>query len=73
VDDDVYFHFLEMNTILLGKISATSLVLMPACQFPLKKIAAVLIDMSFGVRFRVKLFMTSLHLGAMKFKTRLFV
>ena len=35
VDDGVcLWFFLEMNTILLGEISATSLVLMPDCQFP---------------------------------------
>ena len=42
VDDGVSFR-------LFGEISVTSLVLVPACQFPLKKLAAVLIDMSFGV------------------------
>jgi len=36
--------FSKINTILLGEISATSLILMPACQFSL-----VLIDMSFVV------------------------
>ena len=41
--------FLEMNTILLGKILATSLVLMSDCKLFLKKLVAVLIDMSFGV------------------------
>ena len=41
--------FLELNTILIGEISATSLVLVRACQFPLQKLAAALIDMSFGV------------------------
>ena len=41
--------FLELNTILIGEISVTSLVLARACQFPLQKLAAVLIDMSFGV------------------------
>ena len=65
--------FLELNAILIGEISATSLVLAHACRFPLQKLAAVLIDMSFGVWFLVKLFMASLHLGAMTFKIRLFV
>ena len=41
--------FLELNTNLIGEISATSLVLAHACQFLLQKLAAVLIDMSFGV------------------------
>ena len=41
--------FLELNAILIGEISVTSLVLAHACQFPLQKLAAVLIDMSFGV------------------------
>jgi hypothetical protein len=41
--------FLELNAILIGEISVTSLVLARACQFPLQKLAAVLIDMSFGV------------------------
>ena len=66
-------YFLKLNAILIGEISVTSLVLARACQFPLQKLAAILIDMSFGVCFRVKLFMASLHLGAMTFKIRLFV
>ena len=41
--------FLELNAILIGEILVTSLVLARACQFPLQKLAAVLIDMSFGV------------------------
>ena len=41
--------FLELNAILIGEISVTSLVLARACQFPLQKLAVVLIDMSFGV------------------------
>jgi len=41
--------FLEPNTILHEKISATSLVLMSTCQLPLKKLAAVLIVMIFGI------------------------
>ena len=65
--------FLELNAILIGEISVTSLVSVPACQFPFKKLATVLINMSFGVRFRVKLFMANLHLGAMTFKIQLFV
>ena len=43
------FDFLEFNAILIGEISVTSLVLARACQFHLQKLAAVLIDMSFGV------------------------
>ena len=43
------FDFLELNAILIGEISVTSLVLARACQFPLQKLAVVLIDMSFGV------------------------
>ena len=39
---------LGTNTIILGEISATSLVLVTVYQFPLKNLAAVLIDMSFG-------------------------
>ena len=38
--------FLELNAILIGEILATSSVLMPACQVLLKKLAAILIDMS---------------------------
>ena len=49
VDDGVFSDFLEFNAILIGEISVTSLVLARACQFPLQKLAAVLIDMSFGV------------------------
>ena len=41
--------FLELNTILIGEVSVTSLVLARACQFPLQVLAAVLIAMSFGV------------------------
>ena len=41
--------FLELNAILIGEISVTSLVLAHACRFPLQKLAVVLIDMSFGV------------------------
>ena len=41
--------FLELIAILIGEISVTSLVLARACQFPSQKLAAVLIDMSFGV------------------------
>ena len=41
--------FLGLNAILIGEISATSLVLARACQFSLQKLAAVLTDMSFGV------------------------
>ena len=39
---------LGTNTIILGEISATSLVLVTVCQFPLTNLAAVLIDTSFG-------------------------
>ena len=39
---------LGMNTIIIGKISANSLVLVTVCQFPLTNLAAVLIDTSFG-------------------------
>ena len=49
VDDGVFSDFFELNAILIGEISVTSLVLARACQFPLQKHAAVLIDMSFGV------------------------
>ena len=50
VDDGVSFRlFLELNSILIGEISVTSLVLACACQFLLQKLAAALIDMSFGV------------------------
>ena len=41
--------FLELNAISIGEISVTSLVLAHACQFLLQKLAAVSIDMSFGV------------------------
>ena len=39
---------LGTNTIILGEISATSLVLVTVYQFPLTNLAVVLIDMSFG-------------------------
>ena len=49
VDDGFLSDFLELNAILIGEISVTSLVLARAFQFPLQKLAAVLIDMSSGV------------------------
>ena len=49
VDDGVFSDFLELNVVLIGEISVTSLVLARACQFPLQKLATVFIDMSFGV------------------------
>ena len=42
------FDSLGSNTIILGEISATSLVLVTVCQFSLKNLTAVLINMSFG-------------------------
>ena len=48
VDDSVSFRLLELNAILIGEISATSLVLVRTCQFSSQKLATVLIDMSFG-------------------------
>ena len=41
-------NFLVLNSILIGEILVTSLVLARACQFPLQELAMVLIDMSFG-------------------------
>ena len=43
------FNFLVLNAILIGEILVTSLVLARAYRFPLQNLAAVLIDMSFGV------------------------
>jgi hypothetical protein len=39
---------LGRNTIILGEILATSLVLVTVCLFPIKNLAAVFIDTSFG-------------------------
>ena len=58
---------------MLGEISVTSLVLVTVCQFHIKSLVMVLIDMIFGVCFQVMLFMASLYLGAMTFRIRLFV
>ena len=49
VDDGVSFRIFGVERYLIGEISVTSLVLARACQFPLQKLAAVLIAMSFGV------------------------
>ena len=49
VDDGVSFRLFGVERYLIGEISVTSLVLARTCQFPLQKLAVVLIDMSFGV------------------------
>ena len=49
VDDVVSFRLFGVERYFNWKISVTSLVLTHTCQFPLQKLAAVLIDMSFGV------------------------
>ena len=66
------FDFLGNNICFLGKRLLATSISTNAGQFLLNKLAAVLIIMSFGARFRVKLFMASLHLGAAIFIIQLF-
>ena len=49
VDNAVSFRLFGVERYFNWKISVTSLVLTHTCQFPLQKLPAVLIDMSFGV------------------------
>ena len=67
------FDFSGKSICFLGKLLPATSISTNAGLFLWTKLAEVLIVMSFGAGFRVKLFMTSLHLGAMKFKIRLFV
>ena len=57
----------------LGKLLLATSISTSVGQFPLNKLAAVLIVVNFGVRFKVKLSMASLHLGATTYKTQLFI
>ena len=66
------FDFSGRNICFLGKLLLATSISTNAGQFPLSKLAAVLIVMSFGAGFRVKLFMASLHLGAAIFIIQLF-
>ena len=66
------FDFSGRNICLLGKLLLATLISTNAGQFLLSKLAAVLIVTSFGVRFRVKLSMATLYLGAATFIIQLF-
>ena len=66
------FDFSGKNICFLGKLLLATSILTNAGQFLLSKLAAVLTIMSFGARFRVKLSMASLHLGAAIFIIQLF-
>ena len=67
------FDFSGKNICFLGKLLPATLISTNAGLFLSTKLAEVLIVMSFGAGFRVKLSMASLHLDAMKFKIPLFV
>src|SRR6185312_9356483 len=66
------FYFLGKSICFLGKLLPATSISTNAIQFLLSKLAAVLIVMNFGARFRVKLSMASLHLGVAIFIIRLF-
>src|SRR6185312_805180 len=61
------FDFSGRNICFLGKLLLATSISTNASQFPLSKLATVLIVMSFGDRFRVKLSMADLHHGTMTF------
>ena len=65
--------FREGVSSFFGKLLLATSISTSVGQFPLNKLAAVLIVMNFGVRFQVKLSMASLHLGATTYKIQLFV
>jgi hypothetical protein len=66
------FDFSGKSIYFLGKLLPATSISTNAGQFLLSKLAAVLIVMNFGARFRDKLSKASLHLGAMIFIIRLF-
>jgi len=61
------FDFSRKNICFLGRLLLATSILTNAGQFLMSKLAAILIVMNFGARFRVKLSMASLHLGAVIF------
>ena len=66
------FDFSGKSICFLGKLFPATSTSTNAGQFLLSKLAAVLIVMNFGARFRVKLSMANLHLGATIFIIQLF-
>ena len=66
------FDFLGKSICFLGKLLPATSISTNVGRFLSIKLAAVLIVMNFGARFRVKLFMASLHLGAATYITQLF-
>ena len=66
------FDFLGRIICFLGKHLLATSISTNAGRFLLSKLAAVLIIMNFGARFRVKLSMASSHLGAVIFIIQLF-
>ena len=69
---EMTFNFLGKNICFLRKLLLTTSISTNAGQFLLSKLAVVLIIMSFGDKFRIKLSMADLHLGAMTFIIQLF-
>ena len=72
VENGVYFRLFGKEYLLFWKTFAGHLDFNKCWQFLLSKLAAVLIVMNFGARFRVKLSMASSHLGAATFIIQLF-
>ena len=66
------FDFSGKNICILGKLLPATSISTNAGLFLWTKLAEVLIVMSFGAGFRVKLSMASLHLGAAIFIIQLF-
>src|SRR6185437_11867350 len=67
------FDFSGKSICFLGKLLPATSISTNTGQFLLSKLAAVLMVMNFGARFRVKLSMVSLHLGAAIFIIQLFI
>ena len=66
------FDFSGKNICFLRKLLPVTSISTNAGRFLSTKLAAVLIVMNFGARFRIKLSMASSHLGAATFITQLF-
>ena len=66
------FNFLGRTICSLGKLLLATSISTNTGQFLFSKLVVVLIIMNFGGRFRVKLSMADLHLGAMTFIIQLF-
>ena len=67
------FDFSGKDIFFLGKLLLATSISTSVGQFPLNKLAAVLIIMNFGFMFQDKLSMPNLHLGATIYKIQLFV